>query len=144
TIILEHGKIRFWAEHLDRILEACSVLHLGISGNSDFFTSWPHLLVQLAEKNNCTALTRIKLKVWRSGTGLYTPETDAIDWLATASPTQLPSEDALEIVICESAGTIPSIFSSFKGINAPVYVLASREKAVKKVGDVLLLDPKKN
>ncbi len=141
TLILENDKIRFWAEHVERMQEAMAVLQLTAPANSDFFPSLRTHLTHLAEVNNCSGLARIKLNIWRSGTGLYTPTTDEFSWLATAALISATSEEIIKAKLCTSVRTIPSIFSTFKGINSPVYVLASREKIARKVDDVVLLDP---
>jgi len=140
TLILENGKLRLWHEHQARMHEAASALKLNLSSHllgSDF----ERLAAQLAQKNRCGTLARLKMKVWRAGEGLYTPQTDQTDWLVTAQPAQKPFEEPLHVGICQTVRTIPSAFSSFKGVNSPVYVLASREKAGRNLPDVLLLDP---
>lgn len=144
TLILENGKIRFWAEHLDRIREAAAVLSFDVEGDGKTLSSLPDQLLRLARLNLCSESARVKLKIWRSGAGLYTPQTDNVDWFATAHPFQTPSLAPIKIGVCETVRTIPSVFSSFKGINAPVYVLASLEKTAKDIDDLLLLDPNGN
>lgn len=143
TMIMVNGQVRFWADHLDRIQEAAAVLRLELPAEflqPDFALK----LAELAQKNNCSQLARIKLKVWRAGAGLYTPQTDAVDWLVTATAGQAPPATPVQVGICESVRTLPSSFSAYKGFNAPVYVLASREKAQRDLDDVLLLDPQGN
>ncbi|WP_165864805.1 aminotransferase class IV [Rufibacter latericius] len=143
TIILENGTLRFWPEHQARIKEAASVLGLTLPKellNKDFLS----LIRQLAEQNQCGNLARVKLKVWRAGEGLYTPQTDAADWLVTAHPMQKAPIAPLQVGICQTVRTLPSPFSSFKGIQSPVYVLASREKALRSFDDLILLDPSGN
>ncbi|MFC6999731.1 aminotransferase class IV [Rufibacter roseus] len=140
TIILKDGQVRFWQEHLERIKEAAAVLKIDLPAellNNDF----PEVVKKLAAQNKGGAFARIKLKVWRSGAGLYTPEQNQADWLLTAQPTQELAMAPISVDVCQSIRTIPSPFSSFKGINSPVYVLASQEKTERQLEDLILLSP---
>jgi branched-subunit amino acid aminotransferase/4-amino-4-deoxychorismate lyase len=140
TLIMRHYQIRFWPDHWDRIQEAAQALQLSLPPAISL-EAFPLQVQRLAAQFKGEDLLRMKLKVWRAGAGLYTPETDQADWLLTAQPTSAPSQDKISVGICESVRTIPSVFSAFKGINSPVYVLASREKAARRLDDLVLLDP---
>ncbi|WP_181306314.1 aminotransferase class IV [Rufibacter sp. XAAS-G3-1] len=143
TLVLEKGMLRFWPEHRERMEEAGSVLRLELPPEllTDCF---PQIVKELAEKNHCGSITRVKFKVWRAGEGLYTPQTNQTDWLVTVQSAQTPIEEPLHVGICQTVRTIPSVFSSFKGINSPVYVLASQEKTARGLDDLILLDPAGN
>ncbi|WP_157593240.1 aminotransferase class IV [Rufibacter tibetensis] len=143
-MILENGKLRFRSYHQERMHEAASVLRLSLPTEllSDEFEQQ---VLGLAEQNNCGYTARIKLKVWRSGEGLYTPQTNKADWLLTAQPTHLSSSpENIKVGICQTARTIVSPFSTFKGVNSPVYVMASIEKAERNLDDIIILDPDGN
>ncbi|RNI27769.1 aminotransferase IV [Rufibacter immobilis] len=143
TILLEKGQVRLWAEHWARIEEAAAALYLSLpAGLSE--RELPQQILALAQQNQCTDLARVKLKIWRAGEGLYTPQTDTAEWLLTAQPTSPLTQTPLRVGICRTVHTIPSRFSFFKGINSPVYVLASREKTKRGLDDLILLDPKDN
>jgi branched-subunit amino acid aminotransferase/4-amino-4-deoxychorismate lyase len=139
TMVLENRAVRFLTEHWERMQEAASVLKMELP--LELTTNKLEESIQaLAQKNQCTDLARIKLKVWRSGLGLYTPQTDAVDWVLTAQPMSQPSLEPLSIDICQTVHTHPSAFSSFKGPNSLLYVMASREKKERELEDLLLLD----
>ncbi|MFB9862029.1 aminotransferase class IV [Rufibacter immobilis] len=143
TILLEKGQVRLWAEHWARIEEAAAALYLSLpAGLSE--RELPQQILALAQQNQCTDLARVKFKIWRAGEGLYTPQTDTTEWLLTAQPTSPLAQTPLRVGICRTVHTIPSRFSSFKGINSPVYVLASREKMKRGLDDLILLDTKDN
>ncbi len=101
-------------------------------------------LLHLARQHNSSKMGRLKLKVWRSGGGLYTPQTNEIEWLATAEPMQAIPEAGLIIGICQGVRTCYSSLSHFKGPHAPLYVLAGIEKQNMGLEDMLLLDAKGN
>jgi branched-subunit amino acid aminotransferase/4-amino-4-deoxychorismate lyase len=138
TIIVANGKLRFWNDHKVRIQAAAQVLklelpHTIVSGDLE------ENLLQLAEQNNAANYGRIKLKVWRSGSGLYTPKTNQAEWLATITPATPSATTPLQIGICETVTTNYSPYSFFKGPNALLYVTAGIEKTEKGFDDMLLL-----
>jgi branched-subunit amino acid aminotransferase/4-amino-4-deoxychorismate lyase len=140
TIIIIDGKIQHWEKHCLRIKEASTSLKLD---SPECLTSTKFVadLLILAEKNFATEYSRIKLKVWRGGEGLYTPQTDAIEWLATVTPASPTLNHPLNIGICQNIRSVYSPLSHFKGPNAPIYILAGHEKNTLGLDDMLLLSP---
>ncbi|MFD2999072.1 aminotransferase class IV [Pontibacter toksunensis] len=139
TIIIRRGSLCFWQDHLLRMQEAAAALHLALP---PYFTltSFEEKLLKLAAKQQATAYARLKLKVWRSGGGLYTPETNQVEWLATAQQATPPSALPLQVGLCRQVRTQYSPLSHFKGPNAPMYVLAAMEKDKRNLDDLVLLD----
>nr|WP_240336950.1 aminotransferase class IV [Rufibacter sp. SYSU D00308] len=140
TLILEEGRVRYWPEHQERMAEAATALHL-LLPQELLAGQFPAQVALLAQQNRCGALARIKLRVWRAGEGLYTPQTDRVEWMVTAHPATEPSTVPLQAGLCQTVHTVPSPFSQFKGFNSPVYVVASREKASRGLDDLVLLSP---
>ncbi|QHL86415.1 hypothetical protein GU926_02725 [Nibribacter ruber] len=139
TLVWEKGRLRLLVEHIERMQEAASTL--GLKLPTDLSPSNLEEQVKaLTEMNDCSVFARVKLKVWRSGQGLYMPQIDTVDWLLTVQPMSAPSREPLNIGICAGICTQPSPFSSFKGPHSLVYVLASREKRERNLEDLLLLD----
>ncbi|MEJ8756573.1 aminotransferase class IV [Pontibacter sp. H259] len=139
TVIVANGKLRFWQDQVERIQAASKVLKLVlpktiVSGELE------KQLLQLAKQNNAANYGRLKLKLWRSGGGLYTPETNQADWLATITPGTPAATTPLHIGTCETITTNYSPFSFFKGPNALLYVMAGLEKKDKGFDDMLLLN----
>ncbi|MEJ8802353.1 aminotransferase class IV [Pontibacter sp. H249] len=140
TVMVVDGKLRFWQDHLARMQEAAASLKLELPV---YFTkaAFEQQLLQLAEQNQAVKYGRLKLKVWRAGAGLYTPEVKTVEWLATVQPTAAGTTESISIGICQSIKTIYSPLSHFKGPNAPIYVLAANEKKQTDHDDLLLLNP---
>ncbi|PRY15680.1 branched-chain amino acid aminotransferase/4-amino-4-deoxychorismate lyase [Pontibacter ummariensis] len=140
TVIVQEGRLRFWASHLERIQEAAAALRLALP--QYFYTpDFEDGLLQLAEKQHALERGRLKLKVWRAGAGLYTPQSNAADWLATVQPVSAAPLTPIQAGVCHSVRTSYSPLSFFKGPNAPLYVLASIEKQERKLDDLILLNP---
>ncbi|MBC5991734.1 aminotransferase class IV [Pontibacter cellulosilyticus] len=138
TVMVVNGQLRFWQDHVARISEAAESLQLDLP--SYFYQpEFEQALLQLAAKNQATSYGRLKLKVWRAGAGLYTPEITSADWLATVVEASPASAESISIGICQSIKTVYSPLSHFKGPNAPIYTLAGIEKKTTNFDDMLLL-----
>ncbi|WP_266205636.1 aminotransferase class IV [Pontibacter kalidii] len=139
TAILANGRIRFWDQHRQRMREAAGALHLKLP---EYFLQ-PTLedkLLQLARQQQAEKYGRLKLKVWRAGAGLYTPQTSQVNWLASIEPATPASQEPLHIGICQNSHTVYTSLSHVKGPNAPLYVLAGLEKQARQQDDMLLLN----
>ena len=139
TIMVVNSSLRFWQDHLDRIREAAQALHLELPLYF-FEPTFEQVLLKLANTNGVLHYSRLKFKVWRAGAGLYTPETNRIDWLASVQPATPLHSESISVGICQSVRTIYSPFSHFKGPNAPIYTLAGLEKEQTNYNDMLLLN----
>lgn len=136
TVMVVGGELRFWRDHQERMQEAAVALKLELP---EAFVSGEleEQLIRLAHRENVFDYGRLKLKVWRSGAGLYTPQTNDVDWLATIRQASAPPEAPIHVGVCQSIRTHHSPLSHFKGPNAPIYVLAGIEKGNQ--DDLLLL-----
>ncbi|MEK7257028.1 MAG: aminotransferase class IV, partial [Bacteroidota bacterium] len=87
---------------------------------------------------------RVRLIVFRSGGGLYTPEKNEADFLIEASPLAADNfewqTEGLHVGICETVKLTPSIFSPFKTCSALPFVLAGIFKKENRLDDCLLLN----
>jgi branched-chain amino acid aminotransferase/4-amino-4-deoxychorismate lyase len=139
TVMVVEGRLRFWPDHQERMREAALALKLQLP-NEFFSSAFEEKLVELTEKCNASSLGRLKLKVWRAGEGLYTPQNHQVEWLVTAQAAVPVSDEPIRVGVCQHVQTIFSSLSHFKGPNALLYVLAGTEKQEKEQGDMLLLD----
>lgn len=137
TIMMEGGRLRFWLDHQERMREAELALHLELP---DCFWdgTLEQQLLELTQQNE-VSLGRLKLQVWRAGSGLYTPQTNQVEWLATVQQAAPAPEEPIHIGVCQSVRSIHSALSHVKGPQAPLYVLAGIEKQQKQQDDMLLL-----
>ncbi|MCC9135419.1 aminotransferase class IV [Pontibacter silvestris] len=138
TVIIQNGILRFWQDHKERIQEAAKALKLQLP-QQILAPAFEDELLKLAGLNAATAYGRLKLKVWRSGAGLYTPVSNAVEWLVTVQPATPPDIKSIAVSVCQNVRTIHSPLSHFKGPNALLYVLAGLEKKEQQQDDMLLL-----
>ncbi|MBX0335015.1 aminotransferase class IV [Pontibacter sp. HSC-14F20] len=139
TMMVVAGKLCYWRDHQARMREAADALSLAIP-DSFWNGELKDNLLQLAKQRKALKYGRIKLKVWRTGGGLYSPQSNEVEWLATAQVAQPIPDAGMRIGICKSVNTIFSPLSHFKGPQAPLYVLAGIEKQASSFDDMLLLD----
>lgn len=143
TIRYEAGKLCFWPDHYDRLMQGMAALYL--DAPDLFTTAYLHdLILDLIRQNNLSAgPVRIKIQVWRQPGGLYTPTTRAVNWLLTARPGQpFALTDKPRLGIFRDIRLSPSRLSPFKTLNALPYVLAGLYRQQHAYDEVLLLDTK--
>jgi len=139
TIMVVKGRLRFWQDHVARMREAAFALRLELP--SIFFSvEFEEQLLELARTFGALTNGRLKLKVWRAGAGLYTPQTNEVVWLAMAQAATPVPEKSIQVGVCHGITTLFSPLSHFKGPNAPLYVLAGVEKQERGVDDLVLLN----
>lgn len=138
TLIWARGGIRYLPHHLQRMHQAAAALGLDLP---------PALASAEGLESTLAALlpaagggTRLRLQLWRSGGGLYTPETCAADWLATTRPFQAQEGAVATAGYAATVHTQASLVSFCKGPNALTYVLAARERQQRGLEELLLLD----
>lgn len=139
TMMIANGKIRFWQDHLYRMQAAAIALKMNLP-NHFRKPAFEEQLLHLAENNLANDFGRLKLKVWRGGAGLYTPETNLSDWLVTIKPAIAPSDSLDKVGICTTVKTHYSPYSFFKGPFSLQYVMAGIEKQERGYDDVIILN----
>ncbi len=143
TIVFLDGQPRWWRHHAERIRRGAAAMHLTLPEN--FFERLHTWLGQLVAANGLSRGTaRVRWQVWREGRGLYTPQTTATSWLATAEPMELltPGPPAGRAHIAESVPTAPSPISFLKGPNAALYTQAALEQQRRGADELILLSPR--
>ena len=140
TLIWANDAIRYGVHHLARMQQAGSVLGLELPEALCDLASLEVLFSKLTTANSLQQ-ARVRLQIWRGGSGLYTPETNKAEYLVTAQPF---APQALSSARADFANTIraqPSAWAFCKGPNALTYVLAGQERQRRGLDELLLLDP---
>ena len=145
TIRVNNRKILFFEEHLDRLISGMKVLKYEIP---DKFTVFRQKLedeiIQLLNRNKIFKSSRIRLTVFRKTGGFYTPHTNEIDYVISAS--KLPNDkfvlnsSGLLIDIFKDIKKPLNIFSPYKTANSILYTLAGIYKNEKKFDDCLIVN----
>jgi branched-subunit amino acid aminotransferase/4-amino-4-deoxychorismate lyase len=139
TMLFVDGEVRFLEAHLIRLKRAAKILKIELPQplfNQETVAFW---IEKLLTENQLSESVRIKIKIWRSGKGLYTPQENAAEVLITAEP-QLVTPVIIETSdFANSVCTQYSNYSFFKGPNSMQYVLAGLEKKQRKLDEIILL-----
>ncbi|ANQ49216.1 aminotransferase class IV [Flammeovirga yaeyamensis] len=141
TMITKDGNIRFLEDHLERISKGLKELQINVL--DDLLT--PEYIREqyktLKKKNGIEGESRIKLIVWRSGGGLYTPLSKMGHVaLLTQEYQQKRETKNLKVDFAETVNVAPTPVSSCKTLSSLTYTLAGLEKQKRKLDDVILLN----
>jgi len=139
TLIFSNNQLYLATDHAARMQQAAAALYLTLPAPLATAEALATTLTRLVEANHLHA-ARLRLQLWRSGGGRYTPTTDAAEWLATAEPF-VP--DDLPIARTDFARETQSIYSplSFcKGPQAWLYVRAAHERQQRGLDEIILCD----
>src|SRR5690606_37498479 len=143
TVITEKGKGYFFEDHFERLTQAFKSFYMKMPPefNADFFQK---KIETLCDKNNLEKMARVKIMVWRKPGGLFTPETNEIDYLITTSEFNPSPVFKERVMFYDDIRTGFSIVSPFKTLNALTYVMASVLKNNIGADDMVLLDREGN
>ncbi|WP_324678892.1 aminotransferase class IV [Hymenobacter sp. GOD-10R] len=140
TLIWAEDAIRYGGHHVARMQCAAAVLGLELPETLRNLASLQGLFRSLLAANGLSQ-ARVRLQIWRGGSGLYTPESNTAEFLVTAQPFVLHAAPVAQADFAETVRTHPSAWAFCKGPNALTYVLAGRERQRRGLDELLLLDP---
>jgi len=147
TFRVNHRTVLYFNEHLARLIAGMKILKYNIP---EKFTVFKNLLkdeiLSLLNRNKIFKSARIRISVFRKSGGLYTPATNEIDYIISA--TQLKNEnfvlnsEGLQISIFPDITKPINRFSPFKTGNSLIFTLAGVYKKEIGVDDCLILNDK--
>lgn len=134
TMVWEKGGIRFFDQHLRRLTDGMKVLGLDVSMIDSAG------LVSLLGSAFPSERKRVRWDVYRDGLGKYTPEGSGVVQtlrISEFSPASLVKE---KVDVSNKVQLFPTLWSSFKSLNALPYVLANQERKERGLDEIILLD----
>ena len=139
TLIFVDGRLRFADDHLERMRQAAAALYLVLPVVLSSAEALENTLDQLASANSLPA-ARLRLQLWRSGGGRYTPQSSEAEWLATAEPFE-PDETPIDRAhFALDTYSTYSPLSFCKGPQAWLYVRAAHERQLRGLDEIILCD----
>ncbi|OHX66136.1 aminotransferase class IV [Flammeovirga pacifica] len=140
TMITKDGNIRFLRDHLDRISKGLKELQINVLDDLltvDFINDQFKIL---KKKNGIEKESRVKLIVWRSGGGLYTP-LSKMGHVALLVQDYQPKKEIhnLKVDFATTVQVAPNPVSSCKTLSSLTYTLAGLEKQKRKLDDLILI-----
>jgi len=144
TMIWKNDQVRFLSDHLNRLRRGMKALRLD-PGNITGREKLKDAISGLISENQIYGNARIKMIVWRTGNGLFAPESHSCNYLITASPLSRNSNPEKKLVaICKDVRLQRSPVSAFKTLSSLPYILAGIEKNERNLDDAILLDNRNN
>ena len=139
TLIFTAGRLRLAADHLARMQQAATALYLTLPEALATAEALENTLGHLAQANHLPA-ARLRLQLWRTGGGRYTPPTDTTEWLATAEPFVADESPITTADFALETHSIYSPLSFCKGPQAWLYVRAAHERQRRGLDEIILCD----
>ena len=124
TIKVVHEKVIFWEDHYFRLMASMRMLRMKIpmEFTLEFLEKEILKTVAVLEKG---ASFRVRLNVFRKDGGLYTPKTNAINYLIEASESNYKTKETYEIDVFKDFYNYSGLLSTIKTNNRMLNTLAS-------------------
>lgn len=134
TMVWDSDKVRFFDYHIQRLTSGMSALGLDASLID------PNELINILTDQFPGERKRVRWNVFRAGTGKYTPETSEVFQTLQISKFSAAISVKSTVDVSSKIQLYPTIWSSFKTLNALPYVLANQERKERGLDEILLLD----
>lgn len=147
TLKVVHGKILFWEDHYFRLMASMRIIRMEIpmSFTLEFLESEILKLISSNEASNKTA--RVKLTVTRKEGGLYTPDTNDVDYyissrILDADFYQISDDDYI-VDLYKDHYVSPSLLSTLKSNNRLINIIGGIYANENNLNNCLLLNTDK-
>lgn len=147
TLKVVHGKILFWEDHYFRLMASMRIIRMEIpmSFTLEFLESEILKLINSIEASNKTA--RVKLTVTRKEGGLYTPDTNDVDYyissrILDADFYQISDDDYI-VDLYKDHYVSPSLLSTLKSNNRLINIIGGIYANENSLNNCLLLNTDK-
>jgi branched-chain amino acid aminotransferase len=124
TIKVVHKKVIFWEDHYFRLMASMRMLRMKIPIEFTLEFLEKEILKTVAVLED-GANFRVRLNVFRKDGGLYTPKTNAIDYLIEASESNYKTKETYEIDVFKDFYNYSGLLSTIKTNNRMLNTLAS-------------------
>lgn len=146
TIKVTDGRILFLNDHILRMQEGMRTLSMNLpSENLQEFVA--HEILKLLKANE-TDSARVRISLWRSGSGFYLPENNGSEILFTASQlvhkNYFLNKSNLAIGIFTGQQKSPGVLSNLKSLNSQLYVYAAIKGKEMGFDEMLICNTKGN
>ena len=124
TIKVVHKKVIFWEDHYFRLMASMRMLRMKIPMEFTLEFLEKEILKTVAVLEDGTNF-RVRLNVFRKDGGLYTPKTNAINYLIEASESNYKTKETYEIDVFKDFYNYSGLLSTIKTNNRMLNTLAS-------------------
>jgi len=146
TIKLSGGKLFFWEDHYFRLMASMRIMRMEIP--MEFTMEFlEEQIFHLFEKNQLSQTYRVKLLVWRSPGGKYTPTGTSINYMILSEVLPQPfytlDDGVYEVELFKDHYLTSGLLSTLKTNNRAINVLGSIFAKENDYANCLLLNEKK-
>jgi branched-chain amino acid aminotransferase len=143
TMKVYQGQLLLADLHFERLMASLHILHIDPAQFTREYIS--SLVLELCQQNNVSELARVRLTVYRSGSGLYFPESNAPEfmiqcWELSRSIFEL-NETGLQIDVFPDARKNTDKLATIKSNNALPYILGGIYARQHELQEVIMLNP---
>ena len=124
TIKVVHKKVIFWEDHYFRLMASMRMLRMKIPMEFTLEFLEKEILKTVAVLEDGASF-RVRLNVFRKDGGLYTPKTNAINYLIEASESNYKTKETYEIDVFKDFYNYSGLLSTIKTNNRMLNTLAS-------------------
>ena len=124
TIKVVHEKVIFWEDHYFRLMASMRMLRMKIPMEFTLEFLEKEILKTVAVLEDGASF-RVRLNVFRKDGGLYTPKTNAIDYLIEVSENNYKTKETYEIDVFKDFYNYSGLLSTIKTNNRMLNTLAS-------------------
>jgi branched-chain amino acid aminotransferase len=137
TLVFSNGELRLATDHATRMQAAAAGLYLTLPAPLASAEALAATLGRLVAANQLPA-ARLRVQLWRSGGGRYTPPTATAEWLATAE-VFMPDDSPIGVTdFAQDTHSSYSPLSFCKGPQAWLYVRAAHERQQRGLDEIFL------
>ncbi len=148
SIKFSNGRLNFWEDHYFRLMSSMRIVRMEIplSFSPEYLEEQIRLTI---EANGLTKqAARIRFVVYRKEGGLYTPESNDVEYIITATPTKNTSyilnETGLVVDVFKDFYKQKSLLSTIKSSSAQFYAVASVFRKENGLDECILLNDDKS
>ncbi|MDX2197265.1 MAG: aminotransferase class IV [Cytophagales bacterium] len=143
TMMCDNDTIKYYDYHWQRLHEG--MVYFGFKPNASFTQNNVYeKVMQLIAKNTLQGIkTKIRLRVWRNGEGLYSPLENSISYLIECVPCTIP-KSMINIGVSQCVQLAHTPYSKYKTCNSLPYIAAAVEKSNRNLDDLIITDNQGN
>jgi branched-chain amino acid aminotransferase len=142
TIKVVHKKVIFWEDHYFRLMASMRMLRMKIPMEFTLEFLEKEILKTVAVLEEGTSF-RVRLNVFRKDGGLYTPKTNAINYLIEASENNYQTKETYELDVFKDFYNYSGLLSTIKTNNRMLNTLASIYASENDLDNCILVNERK-
>ena len=142
TIKVTNQKIVFWEDHYFRLMASMRMLRMKIPMSFTLEYLQEEILKTVKEQESAIS-HRARLTIYRKEGGLYTPETNEIDFVIDVKPNTYQTKEEYKIDVFKDFYNYSGLLSTVKTNNKMINVLASIYAKENDLDNCVLINEKK-